>query len=83
MFTERLGTINKLTLSIMGKHYSRHFGIFLLFFPENRLCHFMQIVSLGDNLYEMPKPSFLGKKKSVSLSSAEFARRLVKVELMI
>ena len=26
---------------------------FLFFFPENRICHFMQIVSTGDNLHEM------------------------------
>ena len=25
----------------------------ILFFPENRVCHYMQIVSIGDNLYEM------------------------------
>ena len=27
--------------------------IFFLFYPENRLSHFIQIVSLGDNLHEM------------------------------
>ena len=32
--------------------------IFFLFFPENWLRHFMQIVSSGDNLHEMPKPIF-------------------------
>ena len=32
--------------------------IVFLFFPENRLLHFMQIVSLGDNLHEMSKPIF-------------------------
>ena len=29
---------------------------FSYFFPENRLWHFMQIVSIGDNLHEMSKP---------------------------
>ena len=29
---------------------------FFLFFPENRIWHFMQIVSIGDNLHEMPNP---------------------------
>ena len=30
-------------------------------FTENRFWHFMQIVSLGDNLHEMSKPIFWGK----------------------
>ena len=31
--------INLFPLSILGKNFSRrHFAIFLLFFPENRLC---------------------------------------------
>ena len=32
------------------------FKYFFLYLPENRLWDFMQIVSLGDNLLEMPKP---------------------------
>ena len=35
--------------------------VFFLFFWENMLWHFMQIVSLGDNLHEMPKPIFSEK----------------------
>ena len=35
--------------------------IFFLFFPENRIWHFMQIVSLGDNLHEMSNPVFWEK----------------------
>ena len=35
---------------------------FFLLFPENRLCYFMQIVSLGDNLHEITNPIFWGKK---------------------
>ena len=31
--------------------------IFLLFL-ENRIWHFMQIVSLGDNLHEVSNPTF-------------------------
>ena len=30
----------------------------LLFFVENRIQHFMQIVSLGDNLHEVSDPIF-------------------------
>ena len=36
--------------------------IFFLFFLENRIWHFMQIVSIGDNLQEIPKPVFWKKK---------------------
>ena len=32
-----------------------------LIFPENRLGHFIQMVSLGDDLLEMPQPIFRGK----------------------
>ena len=35
--------------------------IFFLFFPENWIWHFMQIVSLGDNLHEMSNPVFWEK----------------------
>ena len=36
--------------------------LFFLFFPENRIWHFMQIVSLGDNLHEMSNPVFWEKE---------------------
>ena len=35
--------------------------IFFLFSPENRIWHFMQIVSLGDNLQESSYPVFWEK----------------------
>ena len=35
--------------------------LFFLYFPENRIWHFMQIVSLGDNLHEMSNPVFWEK----------------------
>ena len=50
-----------LNLSTLGKKFSRHFRIFFLFFPENRFCHYMQIVSYGDNLHVMSKPVFREK----------------------
>ena len=31
--------------------------IFYLFSPGNMLCHLKQIVSFGDNLHEMSKPT--------------------------
>ena len=34
---------------------------FFLFFLENRIWHFMKIVSLGDNLHEVSNPIFLEK----------------------
>ena len=42
--------------------------IFMLFPPENKLWHFMQTVSLGDNLHEMSKHIFYQKKKKKSIS---------------
>ena len=46
--------------------------IFFLFFPENRIWHFMQIVSLGDNLHEMSNSVFWEKyEKYFKMSSAE------------
>ena len=45
---------------MLGKNFSRRqFEIvFLYFFQENRIRHFMQIVSLGDNLKEVSDPIF-------------------------
>ena len=34
---------------------------FLFFFLENRIWHFMQIVSIGDNLHEVSEPIFKEK----------------------
>ena len=46
--------------------------IFFLFFPENRIRHFMQIVSTGDNLHEMSKPVFWEKwEKYFNMLSAK------------
>ena len=45
--------------------------IFFLFFPENRIRHFMQIVFNGENLQEMSKPVFLAKYFSM-LSASNF-----------
>ena len=69
-------------LSTVGKKFSRwHIEVFFffLFFPENRIWHFMQIVSIGEIL-------FSGKNKNdiFNLSSAELAQRVVKVtEIML
>ena len=35
--------------------------IYFSFFLENRTSHFMQTLSLGDNLHEVLDPFFLGK----------------------
>ena len=41
---------------------------FFLPFPENRLCHYMHIVSYEDNLHEVLKPVFWGEKIKMSLA---------------
>ena len=49
-------------LSTLGKISADDiFKYFILYFPENKLWHFMQIVSSGDNLQEMSKHIFWEK----------------------
>ena len=49
-------------------------------FLENRIWHFMQIVSYGDNLHEVSDPIFKEDIKNViNLSSAESAHSVVSV----
>ena len=56
----------KLTLSMLWKNFSRHhFEIFFTFSPENRIRHFMQIVSIGDNLHAMSNPIFWEKQEKI------------------
>ena len=38
--------------------FSNSMMIFFLFFQEKRIWHFMQIVSIGDNLHEKSNPDF-------------------------
>ena len=46
--------------------------VFFLFLPENRIWHFVQIVSIRDNLHVMSKPGFLEKEeKYFNMLSAE------------
>ena len=59
-----------------------NFFFFFHFFPGKRTCHFFQIVSIGDNLHEMSNPVFWDKK-NINLSSAELAKRVVKVKILI
>ena len=57
--------VSKITHSMHGKNFStRHFEIFFLFSPENRLWHFKQVVSLGVNCHENVKVYFSGKNKN-------------------
>ena len=59
-----------LMLSTLGKIFSKwHFTIFFLFcfLPRNRIWHFMQIVSNGDNLHEVSNYVFLGKIRKILL----------------
>ena len=60
--TSQGNTYEHLTLCMLGKNFSRqHFEIVFLFFLENMVWHFMQIVSLGDNLHEVSDLIFLEK----------------------
>ena len=53
-----------LTPSTLGKIFSRwHFEIFFLFFPENRIWHFMQTVSKWRQFAWNVKSCFWGKKR--------------------
>ena len=57
-FTQVLN-LESLTLCMLGKNFSRrHFEIFFLFILDNRIWHFMQIVSYEDNLHEVSGPVF-------------------------
>ena len=50
---------------------------FFLFFLENRIWHFMQIVSIGDNLHEVLDPIFYEKYKKISFFRLQFAYSMV------
>ena len=52
-----------LTPSSRGKILSRQhvYSNTFLIFPENRIRHFMQIVSTEDKVHEMSNPIFCGK----------------------
>ena len=57
--------------------------IFFLFFPENRIWHFMQIVSSGDNLHAMSNPVFWENKKNISKCRLlKFLPRVLSVKVM-
>ena len=84
----------KLTLSTLGKIFSRHFEIFL-FSLANRIEHFVHIVSNGGNLYDMSNPVFFfvflffvvffrgwgggGGGRGIRKLSSELTQRVVKV----
>ena len=51
----------------MGKTQEKTDDIFFSFFPENRILHFMQIVSCGDNLHELSNP--VSRKNKIFSSS--------------
>ena len=65
MINESVEAIKVLRLYILGKNFSRQyfetFFIFFFFSLENRIRHFMQIVSFRDNLHEVSGPIFYEK----------------------
>ena len=58
-----------LTITVLWGNSADNRLIFFLFFLENKIWHFMQIVSLGDNLHEVSDLIFL--EKYFKMSSAE------------
>ena len=52
-----------LSIKISADDIFFFFFFFSFFSPENRLWHFMQIVFLGDNLHDVSKSIFGGKKQ--------------------
>ena len=67
-----------------GKNFGRrHFGIFFLDFPENRLRNFKQIVSFretkGDRQFTAKSMAYFLQKKIMNLSSTEFAQRVLHI----
>ena len=44
-------------------------AIYILFFPENRIWHYMEIVSIGNNLHEVSKSVSWGKYEKYSKMS--------------
>ena len=46
------------TYQAMGRFSRQQIGDVFLIFQENRIWHFMQIVSLGNNLHEVSDPIF-------------------------
>ena len=72
-----------LTLCMLLKNFSRqYFVIFFLIFLQNRIWHFIQIVSLGYYLHEVSNP-FLQEKKNQSLLSAGFDHTMVNVKQLL
>ena len=51
-----------------------------LFFPENRIWYFMQMVSIGDNLHKLSKLVFWENKKNIKMSSADFLASVLNVK---
>ena len=50
------GKTSTQTINLWANSADDKLMIFFLFFPENRMQHFMQIVFNGDNLHEMSMP---------------------------
>ena len=68
---------------IFSRRYIEFIFLFSYFFQENRFWLFTQFDSNGDNLHEMSNPVFWknnnNKKNIITLSSAELAESVVKV----
>ena len=60
-----LAFFSGLTLTVLWAYSADDKLIFFLFFPENRICYFIQIVSTGDNLHEMSNFIFYQKIRKI------------------
>ena len=70
-----------LPLPCFGEIQHMTIDAIFLFFPENRLWHFLQIVSLGDSLHEMSNLfSGKNKKKNISFKMSNILHKFMNVE---
>ena len=53
------------SLDLLSRRQINKIEIGDIFFLENRICYFMQIVSIGDNLHEMSNPVLWEKSEKI------------------
>ena len=66
--------IEPLPVSVQIQHTTNN--IFYLFYPEQSIRQFVQIVADGDNLHEMSNTCW-GKIKHLNMSSADFFTKVL------
>ena len=67
LLAEQMSLKFNLMLGKLGNNFSRLlFELLLLFFPGNRIRHFMQFFSKGDNLHVMSNSIFWVDEKNLT-----------------